>query len=84
MPFAAFLIGYLAERGFDRGPVRLFGAMLLGDVVVFAVGLLWLGAVIGWGKPVLALGLYPFILGDLVKIALAASAVTAASRLFRR
>jgi biotin transport system substrate-specific component len=80
----AALIGWLAERGFDRNPVKLFGAMLLGDAIVFALGLAWLGSVIGWEKPVLALGLYPFVLGDLLKLALAAAAISAGARLVRR
>jgi biotin transport system substrate-specific component len=80
---AAAIIGWLAERGFDRNPVKLFGAMLLADAVVFALGLTWLGSVIGWDKPVLELGLYPFILGDLVKLALAACIVSAGARLVR-
>lgn len=82
--FAAALVGWLAERGFDRNPVKLFGAMLLGDAIVFALGLLWLGSVIGWDKPVLSYGLYPFIFGDLVKLALAAALVSAGARLVRR
>ena len=64
--------------------MKLFGAMLLGDAVVFALGLLWLGTVIGWDKPVLEWGLYPFVLGDLVKLALAAALVSAGARLVRR
>jgi biotin transport system substrate-specific component len=84
MPIAAFVIGWLTERGFDRDPVRLFGAMLAGDVIVFAIGLLWLGTVIGWDKPVLALGLYPFVVGDLVKLGLAACLVWMGTRLVRR
>ena len=81
---AAALVGWFAERGFDRNPVKLFGAMLVADAIVFALGLLWLGTVIGWDKPVLQLGLYPFILGDLVKMALAAALVSAGARLVRR
>jgi biotin transport system substrate-specific component len=81
---AAFVVGALVERGFDRSPFRLFGAMLVGDAIIFALGLLWLGSVIGWDKPVLSLGLYPFILGDLVKMALAACLVSAGARLVRR
>jgi len=46
--------------------------MLAGNVVIHTFGLAWLGAVIGWDKPVLALGLFPFALGDLTKLALAA------------
>jgi biotin transport system substrate-specific component len=81
---AAAVVGWLAERGFDRNPVKLFGAMVLGDAIVFAFGLLWLGTVVGWDKPVLAWGLYPFVLGDLMKLALAAALVSAGARLVRR
>ena len=81
---AGYVVGLLAERGFDQNPFKLFGAMLLGDAIVFALGLLWLGSVVGWDKPVLEWGLYPFLLGDLVKLALAAAAVSAGARLVRR
>ena len=81
---AAFIVGALAERGFDRNVFRLFAAMVVADAVVFVLGLLWLGSVIGWDKPVLQFGLYPFLLGDAVKIALAACLVAAGARLVRR
>ncbi|HSG95585.1 MAG TPA: biotin transporter BioY [Afifellaceae bacterium] len=81
---AVALVGWLAERGFDRNVFKLFGAMFVGDVIVFALGLLWLGTLLGWDKPILAWGLYPFILGDLTKIALAASAVVAGRRIMQR
>jgi biotin transport system substrate-specific component len=84
MPIAAFVIGFLAERGLTDKPIRLFGAMVVGDAIVFALGLAWLGAVIGWDKPVLALGLYPFLLGDGLKLALAACLVAGLTRLVRR
>lgn len=77
----ALVIGWLAERGFDRNPLKLYGAMLIGGAIVFAMGLAYLGTIIGWDKPILALGLYPFILGDLVKLALAAAIVSAGVRL---
>jgi biotin transport system substrate-specific component len=82
--FAAALVGWLAERGFDRNIFKLFGAMFVGDAILFALGILWLGALLGWDKPVLEWGLYPFILGDLTKIALAASIVVAGRRVMRR
>jgi len=82
--FAAAVVGRMAERGFDRNPLWLFWAMLVGDAVVFTLGLLWLGSVIGWDKPLLEYGLYPFVLGDLVKLALAACIVSAGARLVRR
>ncbi len=78
------IIGWLAERGGDRNPIKLYGIMLLGDAVVFVIGLAYLGSVIGWDKPLLSLGFYPFVLGDLVKLALAAALVSAGARLVRR
>jgi biotin transport system substrate-specific component len=80
---AAAIVGWLAERGWDRGPVKLYAAMLIADAAIFAFGLAWLGTVIGWDKPVLELGFYPFILGDLLKIALAACLVAAGAHLVR-
>src|SRR5688572_17882854 len=81
---AALIVGALAERGFDRNVFQLFGAMVVAHAVVFVLGLLWLGSVIGWDRPVLQLGLYPFLLGDVVKMALAACLVVAGARLVRR
>lgn len=70
---AAMLVGWLAQRGWDRGPATTALAMLFGNVLIYVPGLLWLGMMVGWDKPVLAWGLYPFIVGDLVKLALAAA-----------
>jgi biotin transport system substrate-specific component len=70
---AAALCGFLANRGWDRRIVTTALSMLLGTVVIYAFGLSWLGTVVGWDKPILAWGLTPFILGDLLKLALAAA-----------
>ncbi len=69
---AAALCGWLAERGWDRNPLTTAAAMLLGNIVIYVPGLLWLGSVIGWDKPVFALGLVPFVWGDLAKLVMAA------------
>ena len=69
---AAAIVGALAERGFDRNILTTAIAMLAGNAVIYVFGLLWLGFVVGWDKPVLAWGLAPFIPGDLVKLVLAA------------
>ncbi len=53
--------------------VRTAGAMLIGNAIIYLPGLLWLGGLFGWDKPILAWGLTPFLLGDLVKLALAAA-----------
>jgi biotin transport system substrate-specific component len=64
---AAFLVGMLAERGWDRRAGTTFLAMLLGNIVIYALGLLWLAHFVG-SERVLALGLWPFIPGDLWKL----------------
>lgn len=67
---AAFLVGMLAEKGWDRRVGTTFLAMLLGNVVIYAFGLPWLTRFVGSEKA-LALGLLPFIPGDLAKLFLA-------------
>ncbi len=69
---AAYVVGYLAERGWDRSIPKMFAAMLLGAVVLYVPGLLWLGAWVGSASNAIAWGLTPFIAGDLVKAAVAA------------
>ena len=75
---AAALAGWLAERGWDRNAFTAMLAALLAGAVIYVPGLLWLGSVAGWDKPVLAFGLYPFIPGDVMKAVLAAIAFPAA------
>ena len=75
---AALLAGWLAERGWDRNVFSAMAAALLAGAVIYLPGLLWLGSVIGFDKPILAFGLYPFILGDITKAMLAALAFPAA------
>jgi biotin transport system substrate-specific component len=75
-PFAAFVAGSLAERGFDRWyPTAVF-AMVCGLAVVFGGGILWLTLVSSSHglQRALATGFYPFIVADLLKL-LAAAAV---------
>ncbi|MGE6743723.1 biotin transporter BioY [Allorhizobium pseudoryzae] len=69
---AATLTGWLAERGFDRSLPKAAFALILGNIAIYVPGVLWLGAVIGWDKPVLAYGLIPFLAGDALKLALGA------------
>ncbi|MCB1475749.1 MAG: biotin transporter BioY [Rhodobiaceae bacterium] len=79
----AFVVGWAAERGFDRRPVMLTGAMLVGEVIMYALGIFWLGYLMGWDKPILEWGLYPFLAAEVVKIALAVAAVSLGWRVFR-
>ena len=76
--FAAAVVGFLAERGWDRGAwVQV--AMLLGSAVVYIPGVLWLGHElhVSFSRS-LELGLYPFIAGDLMKLLLAATVLPGA------
>jgi biotin transport system substrate-specific component len=82
---SAGLVGYLAERRWDRRFLPALGTMLLGNIVIYICGLTWL--TIYTGKPLsqmLVLGLYPFIPGDLLKTALAAGLLPAGWRLLGR
>ena len=67
---AAFVIGWLAERGWDKRIVTTFFAMFIGNVIIYLFGLSWLSFFTGIDK-VFALGLYPFVIGDILKIILA-------------
>jgi len=81
---AAALSGWLAERGWDRSAATTALAMLAGNVAIYVPGLLWLGGLIGWDKPVLELGLIPFLAGDLFKLVLAAAVMPLAWKAVRR
>ena len=79
--FSAVVVGWLAERGWDRRVIPTLAAMVAGTAIIFAFGVLWLGAFIGWDQPVLDLGLIPFLPGAAFKIALAAAVLPAIWRL---
>ena len=73
---AAFLVGALVERGWDKGALLLV-AMLIGNVMLYIPGLIQLGVFVGW-ENTLSWGLYPFIPGDLAKLYVASLMVPAA------
>lgn len=77
---AATLIGYLAERGWDRSFGRTALAMLLGTVAIYAFGLLWLGQFVDGLQATLAVGLLPFLAGDAIKLALAVALLPVVAR----
>tara|TARA_B100000029_G_scaffold501715_2_gene575673 strand:- start:1520 stop:2110 length:591 start_codon:yes stop_codon:yes gene_type:complete len=65
---AAFIVGSLSERGWDRGPKIIF-AMILGNAIIYIPGLMQLSLFVPEGKT-LSMGLYPFIAGDVIKLLL--------------
>lgn len=84
---AAFVVGFLAERGWDRRIWTTALAMLIGSIVLYAFGLSWLAVWLARFAPessVLAVGLYPFIPGDVLKLLLASVALPAGWALLNR
>jgi biotin transporter BioY len=77
---AAFVVGWLAERGWDRNVLTSGLAMLAGEVAIYVFGLLWLSRFVPASK-VLVFGFFPFVIGDLIKLVAAAVAVPAGWRL---
>jgi biotin transport system substrate-specific component len=70
---SAALVGWLAERQWDRKVLKAIVTFVAGSVVVFAIGLPWLAVVLHTDLPTtLQYGLYPFIIGGIIKAAIAA------------
>ncbi|MEK0083790.1 biotin transporter BioY [Benzoatithermus flavus] len=69
-PLAAALVGLLAERGWTKRVLPAFAVMLAGHGVIFALGVSWLATRIGLAQAI-AFGLTPFLLGTVLKSALA-------------
>ena len=65
--FAAFLAGYLNLK---TNIFLIFLKLILSVSIIYILGILWLGHLIGWDKPLLELGLMPFLLAELFKISL--------------
>jgi biotin transport system substrate-specific component len=82
---AATVCGYLAERGWDRSILGSVPIMIVGELVLYAIAVPWLAAAVhvGFAKA-LSLGFRPFIVGDAVKLALAAGLLPASWRLVER
>ncbi|MGD1012534.1 MAG: biotin transporter BioY [Acidimicrobiales bacterium] len=79
------LCGYLAGRGADRTLLRSIPAMAAGEIVIYLVGVTWLGVSLHVGpREAIALGLTPFIVGDAIKAALAALVLPAVWKLIGR
>jgi biotin transport system substrate-specific component len=79
---AAWLAGLLAERGADRHVAKTVGLMVAGNVVIYAFGVAGLMLATGMDLPVaLAKGVLPFLVGDLIKVVVAAALLPAAWKL---
>jgi biotin transport system substrate-specific component len=83
---AGVLVGWLADRGWDRDLGRALAAMLLGSIVIYGFGVPWLAAALDIPvsapgaelNDALEFGMYPFVIGDVLKLLLAGLALPAA------
>ena len=74
---AAFALGIAARKGWDRSVVTMGLAMLVGSALIYIPGLLWLNTFASGWEQTLAWGITPFLIGDALKLALAAVVVPA-------
>ena len=78
---AAFVVGLLAERGLERSVRTSIIPFLVGTVIIYACGVLWLALILDSVGNALAAGFVPFVIGDAIKLTAAALALPAAWRL---
>ena len=69
---ATIALGFLARAGWDRNVFKIVLALIIGSVLIYIPGIFWLAKLYTWNKPILAWGLTPFLIGDALKILLAA------------
>ncbi len=81
---AAGIVGLLAERGWDRRPIWTALAMVVGNLIIYVLGVTWLAVFLGDPGTALVQGMLIFVIGDLVKIAVAAFALPGGWALARR
>lgn len=80
---AAYLVGWLAEKDWDRRVLTTIAAMIIGDAVLLTFGFIWL-AVLTSVRTAFLTGVCPFIVGDILKVAFAAAVLPAGWKLLTR
>jgi len=80
---AAIVVGTLSERGWDRRPWSTAASMIIGNVIIYVAGVVWLSRFVGW-EAVLSAGVLPFLAGDALKIAIATLLLPAGWKLIGR
>ena len=83
MLFASIVISYLANLGFSKTYFKAALSLLIGSVVIFSFGIMYLGYIIGFEKA-FAAGLLPFIPSQLIKIALAVPLIPTLHKIIKK
>jgi len=80
-PTMGYLLGFLVAAyisgkfNYDNNLVKNFFKLLFATSFIYILGIIWLGSLIGWDKPVFQLGAQPFLLAELFKILIATFAI---------
>ena len=83
--FAAGVVGELARRGNDRSTLSAIGVMMLGEAILLTIGTIWLANDLHVSaQTAMQDGVYPFVVGDAIKLTIAALVLPAAWKLVRR
>ncbi len=80
---AAYVVGLLAERGMERRFKTSIAPFLIGTIIIYICGVLWLSVLFGDALKALQIGLFPFLVGDALKLIAAALALPAAWKALR-
>ncbi len=83
MLFAVIVISYLANLGFSKTYFKSACSLLIGSIIIFTFGIIYLGSIIGYEKAIVA-GLLPFIPSELFKIALAVSLIPTIQKIIKK
>ncbi len=83
MLFASIVISYLANLGFSKTYLKASLSLLIGSIIIFSFGIMYLGYIIGFEKA-FAAGLLPFIPSELFKIALAVALIPTLHKIIKK
>ena len=83
MLFASVAISYLANLGFSKTYFKATLSLVAGSIIIFSIGIIYLGSIIGYEKAIAA-GLLPFIPSELFKIALAVALVPTIQKIIKK
>ena len=88
-PTMGYLLGFLVavyisgKFNYDSNSFKTFFKLLFATSFIYLIGMAWLGSLIGWDKPIFALGAQPFLLAELFKILIATLAINQIKKINR-